>query len=74
MTCWWAWKWRNHIIFRDPQARLHRRELIIEQVTDFKNAEARAMWVTVPVSWEKPAPGWVKINVDGAGYGWGGDS
>ncbi|KAL8129168.1 LOW QUALITY PROTEIN: hypothetical protein V2J09_018323 [Rumex salicifolius] len=41
ITCWWAWKWRNHVIFEELEAKPHTKQTIVEQLIGFRDARNR---------------------------------
>ncbi|KAL8151271.1 hypothetical protein V2J09_021079 [Rumex salicifolius] len=73
---WWAWKWRNSIVFNNPAPSLYCNEVIQSQIGDFirsKNlmrpTSLRGPPSVAHISWIKPMEGWFKLNTDGASKG-----
>ena len=67
------WKQRNQGYFSNKRANLNLAKVISKQAMEFLFCVSRPthnnQLVVKRVSWEKPKPGWFKLNTDGASRG-----
>ncbi|XP_019163602.1 PREDICTED: uncharacterized protein LOC109159944 [Ipomoea nil] len=74
VTLWWVWKWRNEAIFKNLVKPLSVKvQQIRTHIEDINNSFARCMnpiptvdqsWKML--TWKKPPPGTLKLNIDGS--------
>ncbi|XP_019199802.1 PREDICTED: uncharacterized protein LOC109193400 [Ipomoea nil] len=72
---WWIWKWRNEDVFNEMNTPVDQRLAWLrkydkEVLGAFKSKKVarhgQNIYVDTRISWTKPPPGWLKLNVDGS--------
>ncbi|XP_019162021.1 PREDICTED: uncharacterized protein LOC109158590 [Ipomoea nil] len=74
VAVWWCWRWRNDRVFEGKCTDTHRkRQWIKDQDREIRDAVTKR-WSPIlrgngqnkkVFVWDKPADGWIKLNVDG---------
>ena len=67
---WLIWNQRNHVVFKNNSPNPRITKEIARQATEFFHCANQfknpKIMITRQVHWEKPDPGWMKLNTNGA--------